>query len=86
MKIYLYYFKDSNESRSLEPVLYAYTNSKEYSERFKEFRNMNKFKEVIRNISKDEYVDFTRTYSNQQLTKTQFITKNRDFGNKKTKV
>ena len=86
MKIYMFYFKDTNETRSLEPILYAYTNSKEYAERFREFRNMDKFKEVIRNISKYEYVDFSRSYSNQQLTKTQFITKNRDFGNKKTKV
>lgn len=82
MKLHLFYFKDTNDNRKLEPILYAYTNNKEYAERFMEFRDMKKFYHTTRDISKNQYKDFSHQYTNQQLTKTKFKTKTNDVTTK----
>lgn len=79
MKIYLFYFRDPNENRRLEPVLYAYTNQKELYEKFKEVRDMNKFLCTSREVTKDQYKDFIHQYPDQQLTETKFTTKDAEF-------
>ena len=83
MKIYLFYFKGNNLET---PHLYAFTNNEEYYERFKESRNMGKFKIVKRNISKREFMEFASKAPSQQLTKTELKTKNKYFPTKADKV
>jgi len=75
MTIYLFYFKDNDDNRELEPYLYAYTTSKLLANRFMDFRDMDKFKLVKREISDKNYSDFSRQYPTQQLTTTRFLTK-----------
>lgn len=75
----MFYFRDPDENRRLEPVLYAYTNKKELYEKFKEVRDMNKFLYTDREITKSQYFDFTHQYPDQQLTETKFTTKDHEF-------
>lgn len=82
----MFYFRDLKEERRLEPILYAYTNDIDYAKRFEEVRDMKKFQRVDREISKDEFKDFVHQYSYQKLTKTAFITKDKEFPTKETKV
>lgn len=86
MKIYMFYFRDNDDNRKLVPFLYAYTNDKSYAERFKEFRNMNKFLCVERDLDKDQYKEFNHQYPSQQLTKTKLMTKDNEFPTKKSFV
>ena len=86
MKIYMFYFRDKDVNRRLEPVLYAYTNSKEFAERFKEYRNMDKFICYERELTKEQFKDVTRTHPSQQLTETEFVTKDPEFPTKKMNV
>ena len=78
MIIYIFYFKDKDDNRELEPFLYAYTGNKDLANRFMEFRDMSKFRLVKREISQNQYNDFSRQYPSQQLTKTKFLTKSDD--------
>jgi len=86
MKIHMFYFRDKNENRRLEPTLYAYTNIDEYARRFKEFRDMDKFLYTKRELTKDQYKDMVRSYPSYQLTKTRLVTKDKEFPTKKTHV
>jgi hypothetical protein len=86
MKIYLFYFRDKNDKRNLEPILYAYTNDEELAEGFRNFRDMKKFLETERDLSKDQYKDFQRTYPSNQLTLSELDTKDPDNIDKKIKI
>lgn len=76
MKIFMFFFTDPNPNSKLKPFLYAFTNMEEYKKRFSEYRDMNKFMIVEREIEKSEYKDFCRVHPNQQLTLTKLFTKN----------
>lgn len=80
MTLYLFYKKSPKEFDT-NPILYAFTNNKDFASDFKKYRNMNKFifrKET--DISKSEYNSFSSKWHKCELTLGQFYTRGEVFG------
>ena len=60
IKYWIYYFKDSEEP-------YAYTDNKQYANLFELDRNMNLFKKIKKEMTKDEINFLAREYQNMYL-------------------
>ncbi len=72
MKIWLIYLKMDG----LTPMLYAFTNNKDYYKEFKSERNKNVFKYEEKEVSKDEYYSFANKHRNINLKPAYFETCN----------
>ena len=75
MTLYLFY-KKSPEGFDNDPILYAFTNDKDFANKFKKYRNMNKF--IFRKetgVSKSEYNKFSSQWHKCELINGQFYTR-----------
>lgn len=76
MKVYLFYIFADGFNESHVPILYAYTNNKEYAKRFRETRNMDIFIEDVKHVDKSEYNELTMNFHNRgsMLVETKLLT------------
>lgn len=75
MNLYLFYKKPLDDFDN-DPILYAFTNKKEFANEFKKHRNMNKFifhKET--HVSQREYNEFSSKWRKCELINGQFYTR-----------
>ena len=73
MKLYLFYRKNPDEYDNLNSI-YAYTEDKEYADKFIEDRNMDMFIYKKQNVSKSEFKDIKSKYWKYQLKEGSFYT------------
>lgn len=84
MKVWKYYLVPNKDSAKREYELYAFTNKKEYANKFEEDRDMKKFvKADVIDIDKEDYLDFANSNKDQLLDyykyETKFVDENNTF-------
>lgn len=76
MKVSIFFLIKNSMGEYLEsPLFYAYSDDKDMIESFRDTRDMNSFHEEIKEISKNDFLQFSKTYAKYRLIKGSFITK-----------
>ena len=79
MIIYCFYYRNPEFSDSV-PILYAYTDNKEFAKEFESQRDHDNFFLIKKHITKSEFEEYNKTIRNLKIQKCSFYTKSFVYG------